>query len=126
MAKPVRAPIPSEEDDQIAVMEWLHVFRPDVFARTWHTPNGGKRHIKVAAHLRAMGAKPGIPDLITLIPRNGFIGLALEMKRSDKTPCAVTKEQREWLDYFSSMGFRAEVAFGYQHAVNIYNDYFGG
>lgn len=44
----------------------------------WHTPNGGGRSKVEASILKAMGVKPGVPDLIVLLP-NGKVGF-IELK----------------------------------------------
>lgn len=44
-------------------------------------PNGGHRHKKTAARLKAEGVKAGVPDLFVAEPRGAFHGLYLEMKR---------------------------------------------
>lgn len=68
-AKPHRAPTvaPSELTLHIAVAETLRRFcRPDWL--WWHTPNGELRDPRAAAKLRAMGVRPGVPDLLLIDP----------------------------------------------------------
>ena len=43
-------------------------------------PNGGSRHIREAANLKRQGVKPGISDVIVLIPKKGFASLCIEFK----------------------------------------------
>lgn len=49
--------------------------------RWWHTPNGEKRDARTGARLRAMGVKPGVPDIIVAGPRReGVIFFELKSK----------------------------------------------
>ena len=43
-------------------------------------PNGGSRHAREAANLKRQGVKPGVSDVIVLIPKKGFASLCLEFK----------------------------------------------
>ena len=43
-------------------------------------PNGGSRHVREAANLKRQGVKPGVSDVIVLIPKKGFASLCLEFK----------------------------------------------
>ena len=43
-------------------------------------PNGGSRHIREAANLKRQGVKPGVSDVIVLIPKKGFASLCIEFK----------------------------------------------
>lgn len=45
-------------------------------------PNGGSRHIREAANLKRQGVKPGVSDVIVLIPKKGFASLCIEFKTS--------------------------------------------
>lgn len=43
-------------------------------------PNGGSRHVREAANLKRQGVKPGVSDVIVLIPKKGFASLCFEFK----------------------------------------------
>ena len=43
-------------------------------------PNGGSRHVREAANLKRQGVKPGVSDVIVLIPKKGFASLCIEFK----------------------------------------------
>ena len=45
-----------------------------------HTFNEGKRSRTMQAKLKAFGVLTGIPDLLLLHARNGFSGMAIELK----------------------------------------------
>lgn len=51
-----------EEDTlHIQAVHLLKVCCPGLMA--WHSPNGGSRDVREAAKLKAMGVRPGVPDL---------------------------------------------------------------
>lgn len=52
----------------IAIVQWLKVVAPDLVVH--HSPNGEVRDKRTAAKLKAMGVRPGWPDL-EIIDRNG-------------------------------------------------------
>ena len=45
--------------------------------------NGGARNAWTAKIMKDEGVRPGVADLILLIPRHGFAGLLVEMKTPD-------------------------------------------
>lgn len=88
------------------------------------TANGGKRDKKTAGALKAQGVKPGVPDILIFTPPPSGIGagLAIELKRprlNGKPKGRLSPHQRIWLEELRTLGWRAEVAYGYDHAVEI-------
>lgn len=78
-----------------------------------------------AARAKACGMKKGFPDVSLPVPASGYHGLYVEMKRKDGVPSDVKPEQREWLARLNAQGYRAEVAYGWAHAVEVITDYLG-
>lgn len=62
--------IPTEREDsfQKRVARWLdeRLFEPTIW---FHAANGGKRTAAEAGILKAMGVKPGVPDICILVER---------------------------------------------------------
>lgn len=88
------------------------------------TANGGKRDKRTAASLKAQGLKPGVPDILIFTPPPSGIGcgMALELKRDagqGKQRGRLSPHQRIWLEELRALGWRAEVAYGYDHALEI-------
>lgn len=85
-----------------------------------HIPNGGRRDKKEAARLKAQGVKAGVPDLFLPVPRHGYYGLYIEMKYGgNKT----TQNQRFWLEELKKQGFKTEVCYGADAAIEEINNY---
>lgn len=102
----------SEEREQARLIRWSH--RPDV--RAWgplawlhHSPNGGQRSGFTGAQIKALGCKPGFPDLILPVPSPDarYTGLAIEMKAPTGR---TTPEQDAWLDRLARSGWATAVA----------------
>lgn len=117
----------SEHGHQRAVMQWAAQNMQHWPALRWlfAIPNGGGRSAAQAAMLKAEGVKRGVSDLMLPVPRGGYHGLFIEMKKGIGVPSDVSKEQREFLAFVHENGYRAEVAFGWQRAVEILEHYLG-
>lgn len=101
---------PSEDQEQIAVVDWCKAMRIPVA----HIPNEGKRSPQRGALMKRMGLRKGFPDLFVPMPRGGFHGLFLEMKaKGGKT----TKEQEEWLSLLNENGYAVCVAVGANEGI---------
>jgi hypothetical protein len=83
-------------------------------------PNGGARNIIVASRLKAEGVKPGVPDLMLPVARQGYHGLFIEMKIAPNRP---TKHQKEWLQNLTDQGYLATVCFSTEEAINLIKKY---
>ena len=78
---------------------------------------------KIMNHMKAEGQKNGVPDLFLPVARRGFHGLFIEMKRDDKQ--APRPEQIEFMQFAEEQGYRDQVCYGYQDAVNELEWYLG-
>lgn len=83
-------------------------------------PNGGLRHKREAAKLKAEGVKPGVPDYLLPVARGGYVGLALELKTATGR---VSPEQKAWLAHLEAQGWLAVVARGWEQAWDVVRDY---
>lgn len=87
-----------------------------------HSPNGGKRDGFTGAQMKALGVKPGFPDLILPARSGQHPGLAIEMKSATGR---VSDEQAAWLDHFTGQQWATAVARSAEEARNILCDYLG-
>lgn len=109
-------PVPTEDEEQIQLFSWARYCR-----RKWpeldllfHIPNGGKRGKVEAARFKAMGVKAGVPDVCLPVPRGGYHGLYIEMKR--RRGGRVSQDQAEWIDALIHQGYVAVVCRGWLEA----------
>jgi hypothetical protein len=99
--------IPSEDHEQMMLVQWFKRTYPDV--RIFSVPNGGHRHPAVAAKMKATGVSSGVPDLFIPAWR-----LWVEMKRTKGG--SLSAEQKDWVAYLESVGFCCIVGKGAEDA----------
>ena len=80
-------------------LEWLH-----------SCPNGGKRDSRTAQLMVAEGVKAGVLDLALDVPRGGYHGLKLELKRPGGICLKPTKEQLEYIGFVTANGYNVLVS----------------
>jgi hypothetical protein len=111
---------------QVACVRWFSLQFPKLRHLLIAIPNGGKRHPKTAAAMKAEGAKAGAPDLFFAVPReyhNPAAGLWIEMK----TPTGrLRPNQREYLKRLSEQGYAVAVCRCFNAFENIILDYLQG
>lgn len=118
----------SEDGHQLALMQWcaLHYNEYPELKRLHHSPNGGFRNKREAGKLKAMGVREGFPDLLLLLPRKNYCGLAIELKRPEsvgKKRGTVRQEQDDWREYLNNNNYLAIVCYGWQDAVKVLKGY---
>lgn len=116
----------TEEAEQARVIKWSHRklvrdLMPDL---RWlhHSPNGGKRDAFTGAQMKALGVKPGFPDLLLPVRSGNHPGLVIEMKSATGK---VTPEQADWLDHLTSQQWATAVARSAEEARTVLCDYLG-
>lgn len=112
-----RAIVPTEHDEQVALMQWaaLSVLHYPALKRLHAIPNAGAGAQRgQAGKLKAEGVKPGVPDLCLPVPVGGYHGAYVEMKRTKGG--VVSEEQREWGEYLVAAGYAYCVAEGFEEA----------
>ena len=115
--------IPLEHEEQCALFDWAAWMEKTIPAlKLLHAiPNGGKRDIRTAAMLKAEGVKPGVPDLCLPVPRGGFHGLYIELKR--RKGGTVSKEQQAWIDALKEQHYWCAVCHGWECARDVILEY---
>ncbi len=121
--------LPTEEQEQMKLFAWvdfeLRTGRGDpMLCMLFHVPNGGKRGKAEAARFKAQGVKSGVPDLCLPVPRGGYHGLYIELKRL--AGGTVSREQKEWIENLRRLGYRAEVCKGWEAAAEVIEGYLKG
>lgn len=107
--------IPSEESEQIALMQWVAYARQEYPALDvlYHCPNGGKRSKSEAARFMRIGVRAGMPDLHLAVARRGAHSLYIEMKALDGHP---TDAQIDRARALVEQGNMVVFCFGWEHA----------
>lgn len=117
---------PLEDDEQIALIEWLDFvgLKYTAIPNSTYTP-----HMVTKRRNHRLGVRAGFPDMVIVIPRNrskdgeGYF-LCMEMKRQKGG--VVSKEQREWIQAINDLqqnNIQAYVAKGSEEAVGIIRHY---
>jgi hypothetical protein len=97
-----------EEDLHRMCFEWACLMSKTHPVLGWmvHVPNGGKRPHGEAGKLKALGVKPGFPDLVVPKKNLYWSGLAIELK---SLVGKVSPEQKSWLTGFEEEGYLCAV-----------------
>jgi len=105
-----------EEQLQIALFEFYARMSGQIpeLALAFHVPNGGARHPATGARFKAMGVKPGVPDILLPVRSGNYVGLAIEMKAGKNKP---TDKQQWWLDELKFSGWYTMVAYDWVPAA---------
>ena len=119
MARQKKSGVPSESAEQKWVIQWSQ--QPTIreqypeLAMLYHIPN--ERSDKVqAAILKAMGVKPGVPDLHLPIPSGKYQSLYIEMKALDGKPDI---DQLWWAEHLKANGNAHAFCYGWKQATEV-------
>lgn len=116
--------IPTEHQEQCAVVQFCRWSNYPLIA----IPNANvmsfldkKTAQRVMMKLKAEGLAPGAPDLFLPMPRSGFHGLFIEMKRLKGSK--VSAEQKEWIQTLNDAGYLAKICYGADDAIITIKEY---
>lgn len=114
----------NEDSHQIAlgaqVAKYVNIY-PEL-KWLFHVPNGGSRNAIEGQKFKAMMVRPGVSDLLLLVPRRGFHGLIIELKHeaqglTDEAKAKmVSPKQKEFLTFETEQGYCCGVAYGFDEA----------
>jgi len=136
-----------EQQHQEAVVNYLKVRYPYVLFTI--APNGMKLPIGVAVKLKRMGYSKGTPDIMIFEPKTEIIcspplndnqtissertfkiyhGLFIELKTPKikeigQKAGTLSPEQIQWIDVLNIKGYKAEVCYGSNEAIEIIDKY---
>lgn len=114
--------INSEEADiQSDFFKQVKLFFPQIPDKLlFAVPNGGSRNKLEAINLKRQGVKPGVSDVILLIPKGGFASLCMEFKtKSGKQ----SKEQKEFQKQAEMCGSRYVIVRSVKEAIEKVREY---
>ena len=82
---------------------------------------GVRTSLAEARRMKATGYKKGFPDIFFYEPRQGYHGLAIELKKPGGSP---SPHQRQWKADLEARGYKAVIAKGRQACLDVINSYF--
>jgi hypothetical protein len=120
-------PVPTEAQDQQSIMQWAawNQGQYPALRFLFHVPNEGDRGDRGHAIAVAQGLRPGVPDLLLPVAIGEYIGLAIELKRADRSNHP-TADQRFWIEGMRRNGWRTEVCYGYDETIAVIEQYLNG
>jgi hypothetical protein len=115
--------IPTEFEEQCIIFNWaaLNTSSYPCLKFLFSTLNGLRLPIGLAMKAKRSGLKSGVPDLCLPMPKGGFCGLYIELKRSKGG--TLSPEQKDFGNYLNGAGYKWIVAHGAREAVQIIKDY---
>lgn len=121
-----RPATPLEHQEQAALFQYATVAarRDGRWRMLFAIPNGtSASSVATAAKAKQTGLKRGVPDLCLAAPSGEYHGCFVELKRVDGTACHVSPEQSAWIERLNGQGYYAVVAYGWQDAVALIEEY---
>ena len=121
-----KMPAPLEGEEQATLFSWadMQSYHYPELKLMFHIPNGGKRSKSEAARFKKEGVKAGVPDIFLPVPRGGYNGLFIELKRLSNS--RVSTAQNEWVPALREQGYAAEVCKGWVAASALIEKYIKG
>lgn len=117
----------SEYSEQAALVNYLYMQYPGLLF--WSVPNGahlagspGQRAAQMNA-LKATGFLPGVSDLIIFEPRGNYAALFCEMKDVKGQGGKPTESQLEFLEEVAKRNAYGFVAYGFDEAKALIDEY---
>lgn len=94
---------PKEEDIQKACVNWFDLTYGSLSQLLFHVANEDRQNSRKGHKYRLLGVRPGVSDLILLVPNRRYHGLCVEMKSRTGTQ---RKTQKEFQEKVERMGYR--------------------
>ena len=123
--------LPTEADIQALFVDYLkrsgHWDKYPIFSTLngiWLPTKDRSLRYRIMARMRAQGARKGTADLFVLVPRNGYHGLVMELKRRDGGH-GVTHEQEVFLNMCHEQGYLAVAPIGFDETMATFKEYMG-
>lgn len=115
----------TEHQEQCRFFNWVNFLSgmdQDELELIYAVPNGGWRSPTEAIRLKAEGVRPGIPDVNVDLPRGGYHGMRIELK---KTGGVVSEEQDRKHRLLEKAGYHVVVCYSAEEAITAVEEYCG-
>lgn len=122
----------AESEIQQGCVTWFRLQHPELAKLLFAVPNGGGRNALEASIMKGEGVTAGVSDMLLLVPRQGYHGLCIEMKRQwyemGRKGLVLKKtyqepEQKEWQSLVEAQGYRYEVIRTLEEFIELINSY---
>ncbi|MGB2063553.1 MAG: VRR-NUC domain-containing protein [Marinomonas gallaica] len=110
----------SEDNEQMAFMDWIKYNLPELEWCLFHVPNSTYTTKRQAEKAVRMGVKSGVSDLILLLPKNGYPYAVIEVKKKGGS---LSANQKKFLNKHVELGAFVCVAFGLEALKKMINEY---
>lgn len=122
-----RAEIPTEAQEQRALVSWLSV-HPVLKNYFYKNHNEGKRTPGQTVNLKRLGLRPGVSDLFIYWPTKTYHGLFLEVKRDMNYPPSARLTdtwvaQESFLETVRKVGFAGCMCYGFDDGREVITKY---
>lgn len=111
---------PSERQIQIECVGWFRMRYPEASGVFFAVPNGSARNAWTAKNLKDEGVLSGVADLLLLVPRHGYAGLCIEMKKPGGT---VSKSQKSFKAAVERFKYKYSVIYSVDEFKRLITDY---
>jgi hypothetical protein len=121
--------LPTEHHEQVMLFQWLELMankHPEL-AAAFAIPNAGgysggfRSNVARVQRMKREGVRSGVPDVFVPVPRGGFHGLFLELKRQKGG--SITPEQKAWHAVLIRHGYQVAVCKGFEAAKQAVESY---
>ena len=109
-----------EESEQIALFDWIRLFRPDLKDFVFHIANERKTSKQYGYKLKRMGVRSGVSDIFLAVPTKKYYGLFLELKAGVNKP---TPNQIQFMLDMRKKGYQAIWCVGFDEAKYCIEEY---
>lgn len=113
--------IPSEHEEQCALVRWFRLQYPRLTRNLFAIPNGGHRNIIVAKKLKDEGVTRGVADLFLMVAKDEWHGLFIEMKPVKGGQ--QSENQKEFEKACKEAGYKYYLARGCKAAQDCIREY---
>lgn len=120
--------LPTEDQIQMAFMQYVEHKHPEHFPFLFHVPNEGKRSLAGGVRQKRLGLKPGVPDLMFASPKwiNAPLpkcihhGLFLEVKSKKGK---LSKAQSHMQNLLEMEGYYVDTCYNLDELIKIFEWY---
>lgn len=122
--------LPTESQEQAAVVSWFDLQHPRLSPHLFAVPNGAwlagsnRQRAALVNKMKKEGMRSGVPDLILALPRGGYHGLFIEMKRLKGG--TISEPQKKYMETLNEHGYLAVVCRGSDSAIGEIKEYLKG